>query len=207
MNKEFNYGTGHLSIGVCLDIAAGHTKGIVAGEASMKVHASWQEVKNIVKAQIPVYGINTGFGPLCDTRIDEQDTGILQANLLKSHSVGIGNPVPPEIAKLMMICKVHALAQGYSGINPVTLERIIWHIDHDIIPLVPEKGSVGASGDLAPLSHLFLPLIGLGDVFVSGKKFPAQKILKEHGLEPLVLGTKRRFSIDQWHPIYFSLCN
>ena len=195
MNKEFNYGTGHLSIGICLDIASGKTKGVIADEAALRVHASWQEVQKIVKKQLPVYGINTGFGPLCDTHINEKDTSILQENLLKSHSVGIGKPIPQEIAKLMMICKVHALAQGYSGIAPSTLDRITWHIDNDIIPVVPEKGSVGASGDLAPLSHLFLPLIGLGEVFIKDEKIPAGKILKDNNLEPLVLGPKEGLAL------------
>jgi histidine ammonia-lyase len=195
MNSKFYYGTGHLSIGICLDIASGRTKGVIADDAATLVNSSWQEVQKIVKAQLPVYGINTGFGPLCDTRINENDTSILQENLLKSHSVGIGKPIPQEIAKLMMICKVHVLAQGYSGIASTTLERITWHIDNDIIPVVPEKGSVGASGDLAPLSHLFLPLIGLGEVFVKNEKFPAGKVLKQHNLEPLVLGPKEGLAL------------
>lgn len=195
MSKQFDYGTGHLTIGICLDIAAGKTKGVIAGNAAEKVQASWRAVEKIVHAQIPVYGINTGFGPLCDTHINEEDTSTLQSNLLKSHSVGIGKPIPQEIAKLMLISKVHALAQGYSGINPKTLNRIIWHIDHDIIPVVPEKGSVGASGDLAPLSHLFLPLIGLGEVFVNGEKFSAGKILKDNNLQPLVLGPKEGLAL------------
>jgi len=184
-----------LSIGICLDIAAGKTKGIIAGEAAIRIRASWLEVGKIVHAQKPVYGINTGFGPLCDTRISEKDTSLLQNNLLKSHSVGVGKAIPTEIAKLMLITKVHALAQGYSGIAPATLERIIWHIDNDVIPLVPEKGSVGASGDLAPLSHLFLPLIGLGEVLISGERHPAWKILKDKGLEPLVLGPKEGLAL------------
>lgn len=195
MSKQFNYGTEHLSIGICLDIAAGKTKGVIGADAAARVEASYREVEKIVHAQIPVYGINTGFGPLCDTHINEEDTSLLQSNLLKSHSVGVGKPIPQEIAKLMLISKVHALAQGYSGINPKTLDRIIWHIDNDIIPVVPEKGSVGASGDLAPLSHLFLPLIGLGEVFVKGEKFPAGKILKDNNLKPLVLGPKEGLAL------------
>src|SRR6202012_2682196 len=155
----------------------------------------YHEVEKIVHAQIPVYGINTGFGPLCDTHINEEDTSLLQSNLLKSHSVGVGKPIPQEIAKLMLISKVHALAQGYSGINPATLERIIWHIDNDIIPVVPEKGSVGASGDLAPLAHLFLPLIGFGEVFEKGKRLPAAQVLASHGLQPLVLGPKEGLAL------------
>src|SRR6201994_1103426 len=179
MEKSFNYGTGHLTIGTCLDIAAGKVKGIIGTAAKANIRASWLEVGKIVERQIAVYGINTGFGPLCDTHISEKDTCTLQYNLLKSHSVGVGKPIPAEIAKLMLITKAHALAQGYSGISPVTLDRIIWHIDNNIIPVVPEKGSVGASGDLAPLSHLFLPLIGLGEVFVGDEKFSAGKILKD----------------------------
>ena len=109
--------------------------------------------------------------------------------------MGVGQPIPNEIAKLMLISKVQALAQGYSGVALETLERIIWHIDHNIIPVVPEKGSVGASGDLAPLAHLFLPLIGLGHVFVNGDKFAAADVLNNHGLKPLVLGPKEGLAL------------
>ncbi|QEM07766.1 histidine ammonia-lyase [Mucilaginibacter rubeus] len=195
MTDIFNYGTDHLTIGICLDIAAGKTKGIINKEAADMIKSSWREVEKIVHSHHPVYGINTGFGPLCDTRISEEDTSLLQSNILKSHSVGVGKPIPQEIAKLMMITKVQALAQGYSGIALATLERIIWHIDNDIIPVVPEKGSVGASGDLAPLSHLFLPLIGLGEVFENGGRIPAGELLKRHGLQPLLLGPKEGLAL------------
>lgn len=195
MTNIFNYGSDHLTIGICLDIAAGKTRGIINKEAADMIKSSWHEVEKIVHSHHPVYGINTGFGPLCDTRISEEDTSLLQSNILKSHSVGVGKPIPKEIAKLMMITKVQALAQGYSGIALTTLERIIWHIDNDIIPVVPEKGSVGASGDLAPLSHLFLPLIGLGEVFENGERIPAGKLLDKHGLQPLSLGPKEGLAL------------
>lgn len=170
-------------------------QGVIDDAATKKVLSSWQDVRKIVENQKPVYGINTGFGPLCDTRISEDDTSLLQTNLLKSHSVGVGDPIPQEIAKLMLITKVHALAQGYSGISLQTLERILWHIDHDIVPVVPEKGSVGASGDLAPLAHLFLPLIGLGEVFANGGRFPSANVLTAHGIAPLVLGPKEGLAL------------
>lgn len=195
MNSIFNYGTDHLTIGICLDIANGKTKGIINADAGRAIRASWREVEKIVHAHHPVYGINTGFGPLCDTRISEDDTSLLQSNILKSHSVGVGNPIPQEIAKLMLITKVQALAQGYSGVAPETLERIIWHIDNDIIPVVPEKGSVGASGDLAPLSHLFLPLIGLGKVYEKDEAVAAGELLKKHNLQPLILGPKEGLAL------------
>ena len=193
--SAFNYGIDHLTIGICLGIASGKGKGIVNPVAAARINASWQEVGKIVHTQKPVYGINTGFGPLCDTHISEEDTSLLQSNILKSHSVGVGKPIPQEIAKLMLITKVHALTQGYSGIAPQTLERIIWHIDNNIIPVVPEKGSVGASGDLAPLAHLFLPLIGLGEVFIGDERHPAGKIIKENNLQPLILGPKEGLAL------------
>jgi len=195
MSKVFNYGTDRLTAGICIDIASNKTKGVINGHTADGVRASWREVEKVVHDHHPVYGINTGFGPLCDTRISEADTSLLQTNLLKSHSVGIGKPIPVEIAKLMLITKVHALAQGYSGIALETLERIIWHIDNDIIPVVPEKGSVGASGDLAPLAHLFLPLIGLGEVFASGNRLATSGILSAHGLKPLILGPKEGLAL------------
>src|ERR1700753_1662447 len=144
MDRTFNYGTSRLSIGICLDIAAGKIKGVITATAKANIERSHQEVAKVVERQIPVYGINTGFGPLCDTHIGEEDAITLQYNLLKSHSVGVGKPIPKEIAKLMLITKVHALAQGYSGVSPDTLDRIIWHINNDIIPVVPEKGSARA---------------------------------------------------------------
>jgi histidine ammonia-lyase len=195
MEKTFNYGTDHLSIRACLDMLSGAKKGIIAPAAHANIRASWLEAGKIVEREIPVYGINTGFGPLCNTHIPEKDTCTLQYNLLKSHSVGVGKPIPKELAKLMLITKAHALAQGYSGISMQTIERIIWHIDHDVIPIVPEKGSVGASGDLAPLAHLFLPLIGMGEVDDKGKIMPAAEMLKKYGLEPVVLGPKEGLAL------------
>ncbi|MFD0792676.1 histidine ammonia-lyase [Mucilaginibacter litoreus] len=193
--QNFNYGVDQLTVGLCLDIASGRLKGLINGQAAARIDASWREVEKIAHGHVAVYGINTGFGPLCDTRISENDTSLLQSNILKSHSVGIGDPIPQEIAKLMLITKVQALAQGYSGVSRQTLERIIWHIDNNIIPVVPEKGSVGASGDLAPLSHLFLPLIGLGELFVNGLIQPADKVLNDKNLKPLVLGPKEGLAL------------
>src|SRR5580698_723252 len=185
---DFQYGSDRLTVATVIALASGGLDGSISAAAGKKIRESRQHVADIAASQRTVYGINTGFGILANTKISEEDTRILQHKILQSHSVGVGDPIPPEIAKLMLITKVHALAQGYSGIPLATLERIIWQIDNDIIPVVPEKGSVGASGDLAPLSHLFLPLIGLGEVFVEGEKFPAGKILKDHNLQSLVLG-------------------
>ena len=195
MDDTFFYGTSHLTIGICLDLASNKCRGAIGPEARERIQSSFAEVREIVRLEKPVYGINTGFGPLCDTHISEADTGLLQSNILKSHSVGVGEPIPEEIAKIMLITKVHALAQGYSGIALATLHRILWHIDNDVIPVVPEKGSVGASGDLAPLAHLFLPLIGLGHVRFKGEQTAAATVLKHFGLEPLILGPKEGLAL------------
>jgi histidine ammonia-lyase len=142
-----------------------------------------------------VYGINTGFGILANTKISEEDTATLQYKILQSHSVGVGDPIPVEVAKLMLITKVHALAQGFSGIQLSTIERIMWHIENNVIPVVPEKGSVGASGDLAPLSHLFLPLIGLGECFYKGERKNTSEIFQKEKIEAVSLGPKEGLAL------------
>jgi len=114
---------------------------------------------------------------------------------LQSHSVGVGESIPVEVAKLMMITKVHALSQGFSGVQLSTIERIIWHIENDIIPVVPAKGSVGASGDLAPLAHLFLPLIGLGQVYYKGMLHDTQDVLRKMHISPIKLGPKEGLAL------------
>jgi histidine ammonia-lyase len=170
-------------------------KGTFTPETIRKIKASQQYVSDIVSKGTTVYGINTGFGVLANTKISEEDTRTLQHKILQSHSVGVGDPIPAEIAKLMLITKVHALAQGYSGVQWETLQRICWHIDEDIIPVVPEKGSVGASGDLAPLAHLFLPLIGLGEVYYKGERRSAGEVLGQFGLPPVSLGPKEGLAL------------
>ena len=186
----FNYGIDILTVRKALDISTGKLKAKVNKEAKSKIRTCHQEVLAIANQDKAVYGINTGFGPLCNTRISKENTSELQRNLLLSHSVGVGNPIPQEIAKLMLILKVHSLAQGFSGISMKIIDRILWHIKEDIIPLVPEQGSVGASGDLAPLSHLFLPLIGEGKVFYKNKITNTATVLKKHKLKALELPPK-----------------
>lgn len=191
MQKEvFKYGEEELSIGIALDIARGKTKGILTDKTIQTIQNSRDNVEKIVKEGKTVYGINTGFGPLCTTLIGEEDTRKLQHNLLISHSVGVGNHIDSEIAKLMLIFKVQSLAKGYSGVQVQTVKRILWHVEEDIIPCVPEQGSVGASGDLAPLAHLFLPLIGLGSVNYQGETLPTDRLFEILGIEPIFLGPK-----------------
>ena len=195
MSTNFNYGIDQLTIANVVAIASGKIKAVLNEAAVKKIKASQQYVQQIVDENKTVYGVNTGFGILANTPISKEDTATLQYKILQSHSVGVGDPIPVEVAKLMLITKVHALAQGYSGVQLATLERIIWHIENDVIPVVPEKGSVGASGDLAPLAHLFLPLIGLGEVFYKGTRYKAQETLNQFKLSPIQLGPKEGLAL------------
>lgn len=193
--NEFIYGDGILSAGIALDIARGKTKGVISEEVKKKILKNRSYIDEIVERKKTVYGINTGFGPLCTSIISPEDTAKLQYNLLISHSVGVGEYIDDEIAKLMMIIKAHALSKGYSGIQLKTVERIIWLIENNIIPKVPSQGSVGASGDLAPLAHLFLPLIGLGKVSYRGETKDTAVVLNELHTEPLELGAKEGLAL------------
>ncbi len=195
MKNVFRYGEDSLTIGIALDIARGKTKGIIGESARQHIEKTFNDIYYIVEKGDPVYGINTGFGILCSSTISKEETAKLQYNILKSHSCGVGEPIDPIIAKLMMIIKVNSLALGYSGVSLDTLERIIWHIDNDLIPVVPSKGSVGASGDLVPLAHLFLPLIGLGSVLYDGKVYKGAEILSKFNKKPLHLHPKEGLAL------------
>ena len=196
----FKYGIDHLDLNMVNGIANGSIKAELCQEALDKINTSRQRVEKMAASDEAVYGINTGFGPLCDTQISPEDTNLLQKNLLITHAVGVGEPIAKAISKLMLITKVHALSQGFSGIRLETVERMLAFIELDLIPVVPEQGSVGASGDLAPLSHLFLPLLGEGEFWVSeegqtDKIVPAAELLKEHGLAPMELHAKEGLAL------------
>jgi histidine ammonia-lyase len=193
--QQFSFGAQKLTPHIALQIANGSIQGYLSTETQEKIQKNRQEIYKIVDSQRTVYGINTGFGPLCTTKISVEDTATLQHNLLKSHAVGIGEPIAPEISMLMLVCKVQALAQGFSGIELATVQRILWFIQHNIAPVVPKQGSVGASGDLAPLSHLFLPLIGLGEVYHNHQRLPAAQVLAGMGVQPLSLGAKEGLAL------------
>lgn len=195
MQEKFRYGKDQLSTGLALEIARGQRSGVLNPDIIARVQASRDAVEKIVASRKTVYGLNTGFGPLCTTRISAEDTRQLQSNLLKSHSVGMGEAIPVEVAQLMLVLKMHALCQGYSGVTVELLERIQWHLQTSITPVVPSQGSVGASGDLAPLAHLFLPLIGLGQVAYKGEVVDAGLALQKEGLAPLQLGPKEGLAL------------
>jgi histidine ammonia-lyase len=191
----FNYGTDHLTAKLALSIISGEVKGILSESTREKVFESSKIVERIAVSGKAVYGINTGFGPLCTSMISASDTRKLQENILKSHAVGVGEPIDNEISKLMLVLKLQALAQGFSGIKIQTLDRMIWFLETGATPVVPKQGSVGASGDLAPLSHLFLPLIGLGKVHYKGEVIATAELLKKYQMQPLRLGPKEGLAL------------
>lgn len=143
----------------------------------------------------PIYGINTGFGSLCNIKISNENLTRLQENLVKSHACGTGDEVPQEIVKIMLLLKIKSLSYGHSGVQLQTVERLIEFYNNDIFPVVYTQGSLGASGDLAPLAHLSLPLIGEGEVYVDGFRQPAKKVLEKMGWNPIELQSKEGLAL------------
>lgn len=143
----------------------------------------------------PIYGITTGFGGLCDYSISKSDLSTLQENLVKSHACSIGEVVPPSIVKMMLLLKAHALSLGYSGVQVATVQRIIDLFNNDILPIVYDKGSLGASGDLAPLANLFLPLIGVGEVTYKEQITDIKDVLAKFGWKPIKLQSKEGLAL------------
>jgi histidine ammonia-lyase len=142
-----------------------------------------------------IYGINTGFGSLCNTAIDADQLGQLQVNLVRSHACGAGSEVEPEIVRLMLLLKVLGLSKGHSGVQVATVERLLHFYNNDWLPVIYSQGSLGASGDLAPLAHLSLPLIGEGVLRINGEIHPAAEVLRDHGMEPIALQSKEGLAL------------
>ena len=143
----------------------------------------------------PIYGINTGFGSLCNVKISNENLSQLQENLVKSHACGTGDLVPNEIVKIMLLLKIQSLSYGYSGVQLQTVERLLDFYNHDILPIIYTQGSLGASGDLAPLAHLSLPLLGEGEVYYEGFRQPSKKVLDKMGWKPIVLQSKEGLAL------------
>ncbi|MFZ9589094.1 MAG: histidine ammonia-lyase [Chitinophagaceae bacterium] len=191
----FNYGIDSLTVDKVMDIANGTLKGVINDEARIKVNECRRKVEKMAASNKAIYGINTGFGPLCDVQISPAETSQLQENLLMTHAVGVGNPIDSALSKIMLICKLHTLCQGFSGIRLEVIERILYFIENEMLPVVPEQGSVGASGDLAPLSHLFLPLIGEGEFWIGNEVVPAKEVLSKKGITRIKLSAKEGLAL------------
>ncbi|OFY82983.1 MAG: histidine ammonia-lyase [Bacteroidetes bacterium RIFOXYA12_FULL_35_11] len=151
--------------------------------------------KKIAESKVPLYGINTGFGSLCDHTISNADLETLQRNLVVSHACGLGERVPERVIKLMLLLKIQSLSYGHSGIQLATVQRLIDFFNNDILPVIYQQGSLGASGDLAPLAHLSLPLLGLGEVLFEGAVHPTEEIYQKFGWESVKLKSKEGLAL------------
>jgi histidine ammonia-lyase len=151
--------------------------------------------KKMESNETAIYGINTGFGSLCNVKISNENLSQLQENLVKSHACGTGEEVPSEIVKLMLLLKIQSLSYGYSGVQLATVLRLIDLFNNDILPIIYSQGSLGASGDLAPLAHLALPLLGVGEVVFNGNKVPTSVVMEYFGWKPIVLQSKEGLAL------------
>jgi len=168
----------------------------ISPEVWGRVQASREHVERIVgDRNTPVYGVNTGIGCFCDTSLSPEQLPALQENLLLSHAVGVGDPIPDVLVRWMMWFKIHGLCAGHSGVRRETIEILVQLLNADLLPTVPMRGSVGASGDLAPLAHMSLPLIGKGELRDEGHRVPALEAMKRHKIPPTRLGAKEGLAL------------
>ncbi|MDC8004126.1 histidine ammonia-lyase [Aureisphaera galaxeae] len=185
-----------LSLGLIKDIIEENKAIALSDEAILNINKSHEYLQEKIKNDdSPVYGINTGFGSLCNVKISSEHLSKLQENLVMSHACGTGDLVPKPIVKLMLLLKIQSLSYGFSGIQLQTVERLIDFYNNDVLPVVYTQGSLGASGDLAPLAHMSLPLLGKGEVHTEDGFMPASEILEEHGWQPLALQAKEGLAL------------
>jgi histidine ammonia-lyase len=177
-------------------IVVEHKKLALSEEAKVNIQKCRDYLdQKMASHDAPIYGINTGFGSLCNIKISNENLSQLQENLVKSHACGTGDEVPQEIVKIMLLLKIQSLSYGYSGVQLATVERLIDFYNYAIFPVIYTQGSLGASGDLAPLAHLSLPLLGEGEVCFEGKKVPSKEVLNHFGWNPLVLQSKEGLAL------------
>ena len=196
MKNVYQIGSGDLTFEIIERIINENLKLELAPEAKERIQRCRDYLdKKIAESEVPLYGITTGFGSLCNRNISPDELSTLQENLVKSHACSVGTEMPALIVKLMVLLKAHALSLGHSGVQLITVQRIIDFFNNDVLPIVYDRGSLGASGDLAPLANLFLPLIGVGDVYYKGKRCEAISVLDEFGWEPVRLKSKEGLAL------------
>jgi histidine ammonia-lyase len=186
---------GHFSLEQLQAVHAGGVALEIDDDARAAIAASAAVVQRAAAGQAAVYGVNTGFGKLASTRISEADLATLQLNLIRSHSVGVGEPLAPEVVRLVLALKAGSLARGASGVRQQVVDMLLAVLNAGLVPFIPSQGSVGASGDLAPLAHMTLALLGEGEFLVAGERCQAAAVLKQHRLEPLRLQAKEGLAL------------
>ena len=184
-----------LTLQQIVDVAIGHEQVTLGAEARTRVDEARRVVEEIVAQQRTVYGVNTGFGKLSDVNIDRADLRQLQLNLVRSHSCGLGDPLSEPEARAMLLLRANVLATGFSGARPLVIDTLIAMLERGVTPVIPEKGSVGASGDLAPLAHLALAAIGEGGAFYEGERLPGNVALQRARISPLQLEVKEGLAL------------
>lgn len=184
-----------LTLDAVREVAHGGAAISISKEAAAEVERARSLIDELAAGDTAVYGVNTGFGKLAEVRIPREQLATLQRNLVLSHAAGVGAPLPPAEARALLLLRINVLARGHSGIRPQTLELAVQALNRGVVPVVPERGSVGASGDLAPLAHLALCLIGEGEAFFHGARLPAKEALARAGLHPVVLGAKEGLAL------------
>ena len=193
--NELRLNAGAMSLAELRRVVSGPVKLSLGQRAWKAVHQSRQVVQDKIAAGVETYGVNTGFGRLARTHIDDDQLETLQSRLLQSHAAGVGEILDEATARLILSLKVNSLARGYSGVRPEVIRYLLAFLEHEAYPVIPCQGSVGASGDLAPLAHLSLPLIGLGEVLLGGRRVDGAETLAQIGLEPLKLGAKEGLAL------------
>ena len=195
MPETLSIRPGALTLDELQAIHAGGRLLAIDAAARQRIRASAAVVQRAAAGDAPVYGVNTGFGKLASTRIDADRLDALQLNLIRSHSVGVGAALAPPVVRLMLATKAASLARGHSGVREEVVDALVAVHNAGLVPHVPSQGSVGASGDLAPLAHMTLALLGEGEMWVDGVRQPAAQALREAGLEPLALGAKEGLAL------------
>ncbi|MBG6061577.1 histidine ammonia-lyase [Flavobacterium sp. CG_9.1] len=196
MDNTHYISTELLSLEILNEIVSHYKALALSDEAKINIQKCRDYLdKKMASHSEPIYGINTGFGSLCNVKISNENLSKLQENLVKSHACGTGEEVPSQIVKLMLLLKIQSLSYGHSGIQLQTVERLIEFYNNDILPVIYTQGSLGASGDLAPLAHLSLPLLGEGDVYYEGKRVHSSVVMKHFNWEPIVLQSKEGLAL------------
>lgn len=196
MTKIHRISTAHLSVDKLQDIIENGYKLELSDESKALILKCRNYLDNKLKNQeVPIYGVSTGFGCFCDISVNSEQLSVLQRNLVVSHACGTGDRVPNEIVKLMLFLKIQSLSYGYSGVQLATVQRLVDFYNNGVFPVVYQQGSLGASGDLAPLAHISLPILGLGEVNYKGRDVPAQVVNEKFGWEAITLQSKEGLAL------------